>query len=89
MKRLLIWMFYLFLLLTTILRTIEFGASIIFPDEDIKDTSIALKIFYVNYAALQASFFVELTLILTIFTLFISLKLILNEISIERVKKQE
>ena len=87
MRRPLIWMFYLLLLLATLTRILEFGLSIPNPD-DILD-SMAGAIFYLSSIAVFVSMCVELTLILTMNRLSLSLKLISGELGLHQMKQRE
>ena len=88
MKQPLIWMFYLFLLLETVLKIIEFSLSIVYPDPNYQSRQAAV-IFWINISGLVTAFFIEMILVLTMHTLALSLKLILQEINLQNMKRHK
>ena len=86
MRQPLIWMFYILILVCTILRIIQFSLLIYNLELDFFTNSTALVI---HQLVVSAAIYVELTLMLTMHKLCIALKLILGEISQYEVKRAE
>ena len=80
MNKPLIVVFYFLILLVTVFRIAEFSLRLENLGNDLIETSLA--IFYANTFALFIAFCVELTLILTMHWLTLSLKLICGEIDL-------
>ena len=85
MQRPLILTFYTILLIATTLRIIEFILRLIYTEQ----SDYADPVFLFNQMALFASMSVELTLILTMQRLALGLRLILGEINICVIKRQQ
>ena len=86
MNRPLILAFYLLLLISTILRVIEFGFWIA---RTFTDKLYETPIFYAGSSALAASMGVELVLILTMHRLSLSLQLLVGKINQRELQKGE
>ena len=89
MNRPLILVFYILLLITTILRATEFAFRIATTDPETTAYYVNLTAFYLNEFGLFFVICVEITLILTMHRLLLSLKLLLGETSVEKMKNQE
>ena len=85
MDKPLIWIFYILLLLLTIMNTIEFYYQIEYPTVDNKFAGYSDD--RVGFLAIQMGEGIIVTLILTMHKLELALKLILGQINLNSMKK--